>query len=183
MPLFIHGDGKHTRRYLYAGDAASAFDTILHKGEIGQIYNVDSRDEISNLDLARRLLATFGLPGTDAWIQHTRDRRFNDRRYAVDGTKLRQLGWTQKVTFEEGLAATVDWYRQFSSWWGPIDNTLLSPFPVVQGDRVVPPEPSHEADKESKLGAQDDRVSGLPNGSAHNGVELGAKKRKAELMA
>ena len=80
MPLFIHGDGKHTRRYLYAGDAASAFDTILHKGEIGQIYNVDSRDEMSNLELAGKLLGMFGFENTEHWIQHTRDRPFNDRR-------------------------------------------------------------------------------------------------------
>ena len=103
--------------------------------------------------------------------------------YAVDGTKLRNLGWTQKVTFEEGLAATVDWYSKFSSWWGPIDNTLLSPFPVVQGDHCVPPETSREIEREMDVGARDDRVPTSLNGSVCNGVDGGAKKRKAELMA
>lgn len=142
MPLFLHGDGKHTRRYLYAGDAADAFDTILHKGEIGQIYNVDSRDEMSNLEVAKKLLSMFQFTDNDEWIQHTRDRQFNDRRYAVDGTKLRELGWTQQVSLEDGLAATKEWYSKFSAWWGPIDNTLLSPFPVLRGDHVVGPEVS-----------------------------------------
>ena len=83
-PLLLHGDGQHTRRYLYAGDAAEAFDTILHKGELGQTYNVDSQDEVSNLQLAEKLLGLFGLADARAsWIQHTRDRKFNDRRYAV----------------------------------------------------------------------------------------------------
>ena len=137
MPLFLHGNGRHTRRYLYAGDAVDAFDTIMHKGEIGQIYNVDSRDELSNLEVAQKLLKMFGFDDTEAWIQYTRDRQFNDRRYAVDGTKLRKLGWTQSVSLDEGLKETVAWYAKFSSWWGPIDNTLLSPFPVVRGDHVI----------------------------------------------
>ena len=182
MPLFIHGDGKHTRRFLYAGDAASAFDTILHKGEIGQIYNVDSRDEVSNLELARKLLNMFELSDTEAWIQHTRDRPFNDRRYAVDGTKLRKLGWTQSVPFEQGITATVDWYCKFSGWWGPIDNTLLSPFPVVQDGHVVGPEASRIIEKEATIGAPD-LAATAHEGNVCNGIETGSKKRKAELMA
>lgn len=210
MPLFLHGDGQHTRRYLYAGDAADALDTILHNGEIGQIYNVDSRDELSNIDVAKKLLGIFGFNDMEYWIQYTRDRQFNDRRYAVDGTKLRKLGWTQQVSLEEGLAATMNWYSKFSDWWGPIDNTLLSPFPVVRGDHVVAPEVStHEfrfnlsrcksqsglcADDESfqasrkleeqiEVGAPDDRASKELNKSVPNGIETGKKKRKAELLA
>lgn len=135
-PLWIHGDGQNTRRYLYAGDAADAFDTILHKGEIGQIYNVDSRDEISNLDLASKLLERFGVADTTSAIQHTRDRPFNDMRYAVDGSKLRKLGWKPRVSFEEGLANTVAWYGRFSGWWGPIEN-ILTPFPEVKQEGIV----------------------------------------------
>lgn len=183
MPLFIHGDGKHTRRYLYAGDAASAFDTILHRGDIGQIYNVDSKDEVSNLELARTLLGMFGYSDTESWIQHTRDRPFNDRRYAVDGTKLRQLGWVQRVSFEDGLAATVDWYCKFSGWWGPIDNTLLSPFPIVKAGIVVAPEASQKVGSDMTTGAEDDRLAVSMDKSACNGVEAQSKKQKAELMA
>ena len=140
QPLFIHGDGQHSRRFLYAGDAADAFDTILHKGQLGQIYNVDSRDEISNIEVARKLLAMFGYGAkeeADAWIKYTHDRPFNDRRYAVDGSKLRALGWKQKVAFEDGLVETMKWFGAFSGWWGTIDRTILEPFPVVRGDREV----------------------------------------------
>src|SRR5205823_350335 len=96
--LLLHGDGKHTRRYLFAGDAADAFDTILHKGAVGQIYNVGSADEISNLTLCAELLKQFGVEDPaqfESFVKHTQDRPFNDRRYAVDATKLKALGWTQ----------------------------------------------------------------------------------------
>lgn len=138
--MLLHGDGKHTRRYLFAGDAADAFDTILHKGLIGQIYNVGSTDEISNLELCSLLLKEFGHDPAvdfDSFVKHTIDRPFNDRRYAVDATKLKGLGWVQKTTFAEGLKATVDWYRKFGSeWWGNIDLVLV-PFPVVKDSEVV----------------------------------------------
>ncbi|KAL1585901.1 hypothetical protein WHR41_04955 [Cladosporium halotolerans] len=137
-PLLLHGDGRHTRRYLYAGDAAEAFDTILHRGTIGQTYNVDSHDEVSNLQLAEKLLALFGLPAgdRDAWIRHTSDRKFNDRRYAVDGSKLRALGWRQRTGFDEALRVTVEWYGRFEGWFGDIEG-VLTPHPVVGGGKVV----------------------------------------------
>ncbi|KAK5116308.1 hypothetical protein LTR85_009280 [Meristemomyces frigidus] len=187
-PLWIHGDGQHTRRYLYAGDAADAFDTVLHKGVIGQIYNVDSRDEISNLDLARQLLDVFGIANAEGWTEHTKDRPFNDRRYAVDGSKLRKLGWKQSVSFESGLAATVDWYGRFGEWWGEID-AILSPFPVVERDQVVStplkagcaPVPAL-TEEETGVGAKEEHAHAMVNGhNERNGVA--AKKRKAGDMA
>ncbi|KAI9833949.1 MAG: hypothetical protein M1819_003458 [Sarea resinae] len=140
-PLPLHGDGKHARRYLFAGDAADAFDTILHRGTVGQIYNVDSCDEISNLDLCAKLLECFNLPlltpDGKSWIHHTKDRPFNDRRYAVDGSKLKRLGWEQKMPFEVGLVLTVDWYRKYGrNWWGDISK-VLTPFPVVEKREMV----------------------------------------------
>lgn len=140
--MVLHGDGSPTRRYLFAGDAADAFDTILHKGTIGQIYNVGSYDEIANLSLCSKLLTCLDIPhGTQEelhrWIKHTHDRPFNDHRYAVDGTKLRKLGWDQKTSFEKGLAITVDWYRKYGEqWWGDITK-VLTPFPEVAGKKVV----------------------------------------------
>jgi dTDP-glucose 4,6-dehydratase len=135
-PAVLHGDGSPTRRYLYAGDAADAFDTILHKGALGQVYNVGSYDEISNIDICRMLLKEMGIVHEDQdefgkWIKYTHDRPFNDHRYAVDGTKLRKLGWEQKTSFAEGLKTTVAWYRRFGEeWWGDISK-VLSPFPIV----------------------------------------------------
>ncbi|KAK5172143.1 uncharacterized protein LTR77_003781 [Saxophila tyrrhenica] len=188
MPLFIHGDGKHTRRYLYAGDAVDAFDTILHKGVLGEIYNVDSRDEVSNFELATKLLGMFGITNMESWIQWTPDRPFNDRRYAVDGSKLRRLGWTQRVTFDTGLAATVDWYSKFSRWWGAIDNTILAAFPVVKDGQVIGPapnEPSHimHVQKETTAGAVCDvQTVATPagNGEVLTTFERTGKKRPAD---
>ncbi|KAJ4151012.1 hypothetical protein LMH87_011733 [Akanthomyces muscarius] len=150
QPVVLHGDGSPTRRYLYAGDAADAFDTILHKGQVGQIYNVGSSDEVSNLDLCAKLLSVMGMAdGTDQatimkqaafrrWVKYTHDRPFNDCRYAVDGSKLRRLGWDQKTNLDAGLRVTIDWYRRFGeAWWGDISH-VLTPFPVVEGGSILP---------------------------------------------
>jgi dTDP-glucose 4,6-dehydratase len=141
-PVVLHGDGSPTRRYLYAGDAADAFDTILHKGQMGHVYNVGSYDEISNLELCSKLLTELKIPHESPekfrkWVKYTHDRPFNDHRYAVDGTKLRNLGWDQKTSFADGLSITVNWYKQFGEvWWGDISK-VLSPFPIVEGDGHV----------------------------------------------
>ncbi|KAG5982942.1 hypothetical protein E4U55_001078 [Claviceps digitariae] len=163
-PVVLHGDGSPTRRYLYAGDAADAFDTILHKGQIGHIYNVGSCDEISNLDLCAKLLDTMGIEQASPtsarkWIKYTHDRPFNDRRYAVDGTKLRMLGWKQKTNLQDGLKTTVDWYCKYGeSWWGDISH-VLTPFPIVSEGHIVPDiehlmkdEPMGRADDDSSAG-------------------------------
>ncbi|KAK3313831.1 dTDP-glucose 4,6-dehydratase [Apodospora peruviana] len=142
QPVVLHGDGTPTRRYLFAGDAADAFDTILHRGQMGQVYNVGSYDEISNLRLCSLLLDQMNLPHStpeefSRWVKYTHDRPFNDHRYAVDGTKLRQLGWEQKTSFADGLRITAEWYRLFGErWWGDISK-VLSPFPVVAGREVM----------------------------------------------
>lgn len=140
-----------TRRYLYAADAADAFNIILHKGQIGQVYNVGSLDEVSNFDICGKLLEAMGIapPGKFGnWVKYTNDRPFNDRRYAVDATKLRQLGWEQRTSFKDGLQATVDWYRRFGEeWWGDISH-VMTPFPIVSNNEAVP---DHENLIEEKL--------------------------------
>lgn len=147
--LLLHGDGSPTRRYVYAGDIVDALDTILHKGTIGQIYNIASKDEISNTDICHKLLDIFEIPHTtkgewDKWVQHTEDRPFNDQRYATDGSKLAALGWQPKTSFAEGLKTTVDWYREFGEvWWGDISRILTS-FPVIEGTEIWTKE-EHEA--------------------------------------
>jgi hypothetical protein len=210
-PLLLHGDGQHSRRYLYAGDAAEAFDTILHKGEIGQTYNVDSRDEVSNLQLAEKLLGLFDLTDKAAWILHTRDRKFNDRRYAVDGSKLQSLGWKQRTSFDAALRMTVDWYGKFANWFGDIEGVLTA-HPVVKGDHVVQPAgvvsvsvplaDGHEATAgaldafvlESKASALDSSMmetdaevaqpkKAMKAMPAAKGASNGAKKRKADRIS
>ncbi|KAF2460260.1 hypothetical protein BDY21DRAFT_369314 [Lineolata rhizophorae] len=141
--LLLHGDGKHTRHYLYASDAVDAFDTILHRGSIGEIYNIGSRDEISNLTLCAKLIGVFGHTNTTekdvyAHVEHGCDRPFNDRRYAVDGSKLKRLGWTQKTGFDEGLRMTVDWYRKYGDvWWGNIEH-IFAAFPSAAKEQSSP---------------------------------------------
>jgi hypothetical protein len=99
-------------------------------------------DEIANFDLCGKLLREMEIPHEtkeqfDKWVKYTHDRPFNDHRYAVDGTKLRQLGWDQKTSFAEGLKITVDWYRRFGEkWWGDISH-VLAPFPIVSGLNVI----------------------------------------------
>lgn len=162
-PVVLHGDGTPTRRYLYAGDAADAFDTILHKGTMGQVYNVGSYDEVSNLTLCSKLLTYLNIPHeTQAelhkWIKHTHDRPFNDHRYAVDGTKLRQLGWEQKTSFSDGLATTVDWYKKFGEqWWGDISK-VLTPFPIVAGKEVFASEETGEEIDDKMVVDGDDKT-------------------------
>jgi hypothetical protein len=138
--LMLHGSGKNCRRYLFGADAADAFDTILHKGVVGEIYNVDSCDEATNIEIAHRMLKLFGIPDSDIpkWILHTQDRPFNDHRYAVNADKLRGLGWRQKVRLEQGLPLTVDWYRTFGrGWWTGVEGLFDSAFPEVGGEGVI----------------------------------------------
>jgi dTDP-D-glucose 4,6-dehydratase len=138
--MVLHGDGSHKRRYLFAADAVDAFDTILHRGEVGHVYNVGSPDEISNVNLCTLLLEASNIQFEtqeefEAWVKHTHNRPFNDQRYAVDDSKLRQLGWAPKTSMQKGLMITFNWYRQFGErWWGNISN-ILSPYPTV--DKVM----------------------------------------------
>lgn len=157
--LLLHGDGSPTRRYVYAADIVDALDTIFHRGTIGQIYNIASRDEISNLSICHKLLSLFDLPHSappelQKWIQHTEDRPFNDQRYATDGSKLAALGWHPKTSFEDGLKITVDWYRRFGEvWWGDISRVLTS-FPVVEGTEIWTKE-EHDALPSDEEGASE----------------------------
>lgn len=117
-PCSVHGTGRNTRRYLYGSDAVDGLDTVLHRGQVGGIYNVGSEMELANLEVCEKLVDLFGKGKWEKWIQFTKDRPFNDARYAIDSTKLKMLGWAPKVGFEEGLKRTVDWYNQNDdSWW------------------------------------------------------------------
>lgn len=105
---------------------------VLSRGVIGEIYNVGSSAELANLSLCKLLLSAFGHSvETEAEVlQHVvfvKDRPYNDHRYAVNGDKLRELGWVQNTGFEEGLRRTVEWYRRFGeTWWGDIEGALTA---------------------------------------------------------
>jgi dTDP-glucose 4,6-dehydratase len=117
----IHGDGSNQRAFMYVDDVINAYDLILHKGVIGEIYNFQSGLEISNLELSARVIQACG-KGDDPtlWREFVSDRAFNDKRYNVDGSKLFELGWKEKVSFEDGLRKTVEWYSKndITHIWG-----------------------------------------------------------------
>jgi len=127
MPLTIHGDGSNTRNFLYVTDVANAFDCILHRGKVGQIYNIGGRNEISNINVARTLLKHFGRDNEeDQWIIYVPDRKFNDLRYTINSVKLHDLGWKELMSWEDGLLTTVEWYKKYTSRYGNIDAALVA---------------------------------------------------------
>jgi len=108
----IHGDGSHQRAFVYVDDIVEAYDIVMHKGNIGEIYNFQSVTELTNLQLSDHIIEVCGKKGNfDDWREFVVDRAFNDQRYKVDGQKLFDLGWREKTSFREGLIKTVEWYR------------------------------------------------------------------------
>jgi len=120
----IHGNGSNQRAFMYVDDVVSAYDLILHKGIIGEIYNFQSKTEVTNLELCDRIILACGKTDVNEWREFVVDRAFNDQRYHVDGKKLFDLGWREKMPFDEGLKITVEWYRanDIEKLWG--ENTV-----------------------------------------------------------
>jgi UDP-glucose 4,6-dehydratase len=114
-------------------DVARAFDTILHKGLIGHIYNIGGSNEFSNIEVAKKLLTLMGKVGEDgveaAVAEHVKfvpDRPFNDVHYHLDSSKLAKLGWLEEVSWDEGLRRTLEWYRVNSGNWGDLSAALVA---------------------------------------------------------
>ena len=103
---YIHGDGSNSRRYLFAGDLTRALTIILLHGKFGETYNIGSDCEITNLELTRSLLRHFNIADEKNSIRFVEDRAFNDKRYAIDSSKIHSLGWRPTTTFEEGIRIT-----------------------------------------------------------------------------
>jgi dTDP-glucose 4,6-dehydratase len=118
IPLPLYGDGMNVRDWLHVDDHCRAVDLLLRKGVPGETYNVGGGNEVPNIQLTRRILGLLGKPET--LIRPVTDRPGHDRRYSLDCSKLRGLGWSPQVPFEEGLRATVDWYRANEGWWRPL---------------------------------------------------------------
>ncbi len=117
-PLPLYGDGLQVRDWLHVEDHCRALELLIEKGQAGETYNVGGGCELANIELTGRILDLVGKP--NSLIQKVKDRPGHDRRYSVDTTRLRQVGWMPKVGFEEGLASTVEWYRQNTEWWRQI---------------------------------------------------------------
>jgi len=118
LPLPLYGDGMQVRDYQYVLDHCEAIDLVLHNGEIGGIYNVGTGTEMHNLDMTRLILKLLGK--SESLIQPVRDRPGHDRRYALDVSKIRGLGWEPAHTCEEAIEKTIRWYVDNEWWWRPI---------------------------------------------------------------
>ncbi len=118
QPLPLYGDGRQRRDWLAVQDHCAAIEHVFLRGEPGQVYNVGGGNERENIVVAEQLLAYLGKP--KSLIRLVQDRPGHDRRYAVDCRKLHGLGWKPAVPFEQGLKATVEWYRENECWWRPI---------------------------------------------------------------
>ncbi len=116
--LPVYGDGRQVRNWLFVEDFGRGVGHVLSHGEPGQTYNCGGPDECENLDVVRGILE---LTGSDqSLIEYVTDRPGHDRRYSLSSEKLQGLGWRAQTRFADGLALTVDWYRENASWWEPI---------------------------------------------------------------
>lgn len=114
-PLPLYEDGLNVRDWLYVLDNCRAIDLILHKGRIGEIYNVGADNERTNVEITKAILGI--LSKSEDLIKKVKDRPGHDRRYSLDSSKIRKLGWKPEYNFEKTLKETVDWYRNNESWW------------------------------------------------------------------
>jgi dTDP-glucose 4,6-dehydratase len=118
QPLPLYGDGRQVRDWLFVEDHCAGIERVLREGRPGEAYNVGGGDERENIEVAERMLE---LTGADrALLRSVPDRPGHDRRYSLDSTKLRELGWQPQKPFEAGLRETVEWYRENRAWWEPI---------------------------------------------------------------
>ncbi len=136
-PVPLYGDGLNVRDWLHVDDHCRALDLLIDQGASGQVYNVGGGHEVPNVELTRAILTLLDKPGS--LIQPVADRPGHDRRYSLDTTKLRGMGWRPQMRFEDGLADTVTWYRNHESWWRPItdgDPAFKAYYQEQYGDRT-----------------------------------------------
>jgi dTDP-glucose 4,6-dehydratase len=118
VPVPLYGEGLNIRDWLHVMDHCRGVNMVIERGTRGEVYNIGGGNEVRNVDLTHMLLR---LADRDtSLIKRVQDRQGHDMRYSLDTSKLRTLGWTPQVAFEEGLKDTVDWYRRNEWWWRPI---------------------------------------------------------------
>ena len=124
----IHGTGTNTRNFLFVEDVARAFEKILFKGSVGQIYNIGGTNERQNIEVARDLIRLAGHPAgeEESFMTFVEDRVFNDLRYFINNDRLHELGWREEVSWADGIRLTHEWYVKHSDRFGNIDNALVA---------------------------------------------------------
>ena len=116
----VYGDGMNVRDWLYVYDHCSAIDTVLHKGKVGEVYNIGGHNEKTNMEITKIILEAMGKD--ESSIRYVEDRLGHDRRYAIDNHKIQsELGWEPSLTFEEGIKLTIDWYLNNQDWMKSIE--------------------------------------------------------------
>ena len=118
--LPLYGDGQNVRDWLYVEDNCAGVDAVLRKGVLGEVYNIGGGNEAPNIDITKFILKELGL--SSELIEYVKDRPGHDRRYSIDCSKAKELGWQPKIGLEEGLKKTVAWYQANQEWWQKIKN-------------------------------------------------------------
>lgn len=114
-PLPVYGDGKNVRDWLHVHDHCTAIDLVLHKGELGEVYNIGGNNEKQNIEIVKLILEELNKP--ESLIKYVDDRLGHDRRYAIDSSKIQnELGWKPEYTFETGIKETINWYLDNQDW-------------------------------------------------------------------
>lgn len=117
--LPVYGEGLNVRDWLYVEDHCKAIDLVLHKGRIGEVYNIGGHNEKTNIEVVKKIISILGRD--ESLITYVKDRPGHDMRYAIDPTKItNELGWYPETSFEEGIKKTVDWYLNNKHWWESI---------------------------------------------------------------
>lgn len=113
--LPLYGDGQNVRDWLFVEDCCRAIDYVLNNGKIGEVYNIGAGQEVKNIDIAKKILQLTGKP--ESLLKFVKDRPGHDRRYSLDWSKMRKLGWKPETGIEKGLEVTFEWYKENCSWW------------------------------------------------------------------
>ena len=120
-PLPVYGEGINVRDWLYVEDHCKAIDLIIHKGKVGEVYNIGGHNEMRNIDIVKLILKELGKD--ESLITYVTDRKGHDQRYAIDPTKIHnELGWLPETMFKDGIKKTIKWYLDNKPWWESIVN-------------------------------------------------------------
>ncbi|MDO5851186.1 MAG: dTDP-glucose 4,6-dehydratase [Methanobacteriaceae archaeon] len=112
--LPVYGDGQNVRDWIYVEDNCAGVDTVLQKGKLGEVYNIGGGNEKNNLEITKLILEKLGKD--ESLIKYVDDRLGHDRRYSLDASKTKKLGWKPEYSFEDAMKKTVTWYQENSSW-------------------------------------------------------------------